>query len=110
MNSTPQTTPQTASGRRRDQALSLNMRLLAHRELQGFGGIGEGMAMQLARDGRRILWLAHQSAPQNFTRVDVTDPRGPRGVAHTQLPPAQGRPKSLDILGAVMAGAHQAPN
>ena len=40
-------------------ALSFNMRLLAHHELQGFGGIGEGMGMQLAKDGRRILWLAH---------------------------------------------------
>jgi len=29
------------------------MRLLAHHELQGFGGIDEGMAMQLARDARR---------------------------------------------------------
>ena len=40
-------------------ALSFNMRLLAHHELRGFGGIGEGMALQQAADGRRILWLAH---------------------------------------------------
>ena len=59
---------------RADQTLSLNMRLLSHHELQGFGGIGEGMGMQLARDGRRIVWLAHESAPKNFTAVDVTDP------------------------------------
>src|SRR5204862_426486 len=49
-----QTTPlTTVSTRRHDQALSLNMRLLAHHELEGFGGIGEGMAMQLARDPSR---------------------------------------------------------
>ena len=35
------------------EALSFNMRLLAHHELQGFGGMGEGMGMQLAKDGRR---------------------------------------------------------
>src|SRR4030088_2628154 len=90
-----------------DQALSLNMRFLAHHELQGFGGIGEGMAMQLARDGRRILWLAHESAPKNFTGVDVTDPRAPRVVVQTELPHAKVRSNSLDIVGDVMAVAYQ---
>jgi len=93
--------------RRRDQALSLNMRLLAHHELEGFGGIGEGMAMQLARDGRHILWLAHESAPKNFTGVDVTDPRAPRVVVQTELPHAKVRSNSLDVVGDVMAVAYQ---
>jgi hypothetical protein len=31
----------------------LNMKLLAQHTLNGFGGMGEGMSMQLARDGRR---------------------------------------------------------
>ena len=83
------------------------MRLLAHHELQGFGGIGEGMAMQLARDGRRILWLAHESAPKNFTGVDVTDPRAPRVVVQTELPHAKVRSNSLDVVGDVMAVAYQ---
>ena len=47
-------------------ALSFNMRLLAHHELQGFGGIGEGMALQQTRGGRRILWLAHEAAPKDL--------------------------------------------
>ena len=51
-----------------------NFRQLAHHELDGFGGIGEGMSIQIAKDGRRILWLAHESAPKNFTAVDVSDP------------------------------------
>src|SRR5258706_179033 len=74
-------------GSRADQTLSLNMRLIAHHELQGFGGIGEGMALQLAGD-RRILWLAHESAPKNFTGVDVTHPRPPRrpGAGRWWLP------------------------
>ncbi len=34
-------------------------KLLGHHELDGFGGLGEGTAIQVAKDGRRILWLAH---------------------------------------------------
>ena len=88
-------------------ALSFNMRLLAHHELQGFGGIGEGMGMQLARDGRRILWLAHESAPKNFTGVDVSDPRAPRVVVQTELPHASMRSNSLDVVGDTLAVAYQ---
>ena len=74
-NSSRLSTPGQAQ--RADQTLSRNMKLLAHHELAGFGGMGEGMAMQLAKDGRRILWMAHESAPKNFTAVDVSDPRAP---------------------------------
>ena len=88
-------------------ALSFNMRLLGHHELQGFGGIGEGMALQLARDGRRILWLAHESAPKNFTAVDVSDPRATKVVVQTELPHARMRSNSLDVVGDVMAVAYQ---
>lgn len=88
-------------------ALSFNMRLLAHHELQGFGGIGEGMALQQTRDGRRILWLAHEAAPKNFTGVDVSDPRAPRVIVQTDLPHAKMRSNSLDVTGDVMAVAYQ---
>ena len=83
------------------------MKLLSHHELQGFGGIGEGMGMQLAKDGRRILWLAHESAPKNFTAVDVTDPKNPRVVVQTELPHAKVRSNSLDVVGDIMAVAYQ---
>src|SRR5258705_11710223 len=100
---------QTLSGisARPDQTLALNMKLLSHHELQGFGGIGEGMGMQLARDGRRILWLAHESAPKNFTAVDVTDPKNPPVVGQTWLPHAKGRSNSLEVVGDTMAVAYQ---
>ena len=65
-----------------------NFKLLAHHELNGFGGMGEGMSIQIAKDGRRILWLAHESAPKNFTAVDVSDPRTPKIVVQTDLPAA----------------------
>lgn len=92
---------------RPDQTLSWNMTLLAHHELAGFGGLGEGMAMQQTRDGRRILWLAHESAPKNFTGVDVTDPRSPKVVVQTDLPHAKMRSNSLDVVGDLMAVAYQ---
>src|SRR6476646_4989698 len=95
------------SGARREQALSFNMRLIAHHDLSGFGALGECMAMQRARDGRRILWLAHESAPKNFTGVDVTDPRNPKVVVQTELPQAHMRSNSLDVAGDIMAVAYQ---
>ena len=68
------------------ESVCWNFKLLAHHELDGFGGMGEGMAIQVAKDGRRIMWLAHESAPKNFTGVDVSDPRKPKLVVQTELP------------------------
>jgi hypothetical protein len=97
----------STSAARPDQTLSLNMKLLAQHELDGHGGLGEGMAMQLTQDGRRILWLAHESAPKNFSGVDVTDPRNPRLVVQTQLPHMKVRSNSLDLVGDILAVAYQ---
>ncbi len=87
--------------------LALNMKLLGHHELAGFGGVGEGINMQKAKDGRRILWMAHESAPKNFTAVDVTDPRNPKMVVQTDLPHNDVRSNSLDVVGDIMAVAYQ---
>ena len=87
--------------------LSWNFKLLAHDTLAGFGGMGEGMAVQVAKDGRRILWLAHESAPKNFTAVDVSDPRKPKVVVQTDLPQSHMRSNSLEITGDIMAVAYQ---
>src|ERR1700716_3494842 len=89
------------------QTLSWNMKLLSHNELAGFGGIGEGINIQLAKDGRRILWLAHESAPKNFTAVDVTDPRNLKIVAPADLPESHMRSNSLETVGDIMAVAYQ---
>jgi len=86
---------------------ALNMKLLAQDELGGFGNIGEGMSLQLVKGGRRILWLAHESAPKNFTAVDVSDPRHPKVILQTDLPHRQVRSNSLEICGDVMAVAYQ---
>ena len=92
---------------RADQTLSHNMKLLAHHELAGFGGLGEGMAMQETSDGRRIMWLAHESAPKNFSGVDVTDPRNPKLIVQTDLPHHKMRSNSLEVCGDRMYVAHQ---
>ncbi|OGA46765.1 MAG: hypothetical protein A3G24_14220 [Betaproteobacteria bacterium RIFCSPLOWO2_12_FULL_62_13] len=83
------------------------MNLLAHHELAGFGGIGEGTNIQKTSDGRRILWLAHESAPKNFTAVDVTDPRNLKMVIQTDLPHQKMRSNSLDVVGDMLAVAYQ---
>jgi hypothetical protein len=59
------------------------------------------------RDGRRILWLAHEGAPKNFTGVDVTDPRNPKMVVQTELPHMKVRSNSLDVVGNLMVVAYQ---
>src|ERR1700738_3604274 len=84
-----------------------NFRQLAHHELDGFGGIGEGMSIQIAKDGRRILWLARESPPKNFTAVDISDPRSPKIVARADLPQSHMRSNSLETVGDVLAVAYQ---
>ena len=89
------------------QPVTWNFKLLAHDMLGGFGGMGEGMSVQIAPDGRRIIWLAHESAPKNFTAVDVSDPRKPKVVCQTDLPHANMRSNSLETCGNLMAVAYQ---
>ena len=89
------------------EPVTWNFKLLAQNDLGGFGGMGEGMSVQLAKDGRRIIWLAHESAPKNFTGVDVTDPRKPKVVVQTDLPQAFMRSNSLELSGDIMAVAYQ---
>ena len=86
-----------------------NMNLLAQDNLAGFGNIGEGMAIQAAKDGRRIMWLAHESH-KDFTAVDVTDPREPRVILQTELPHHDIRSNSLAVVGDTMYVAHQTAN
>src|SRR5437667_2520924 len=86
---------------------SRNMRLLAQHPLNGFGNCGEGMAIQLTRDRRRVLWIAHESPPKNVTAVDVTDPRQPAVIAQTDLPHDKMRSNSLDLVGNLLVVADQ---
>ena len=88
-------------------AVANNMKLLSHDTMRGFGGVGEGMSLQIAKDGRRILWIAHEWAPKNFTAVDVSDPRSPRVICQTALPHNDMRSNSLEVSGDILAVAYQ---
>src|SRR5256885_2242788 len=79
------------------EPVTWNFKLLAQHELQGFGGMGEGMAVQIAPDGRRIIWLAHESAPKNFTARAASHPPKPQGGGPTDLPPPV---HALELAGA----------
>ena len=84
-----------------------NMRLISHCDLNGFPNVGEGMAMQTRSDGRRVMWLAHESAPKDVTAVDVTDLANPRVVTQTDLPYPYLRSNSLAVIDDFMLVAYQ---
>ena len=84
-----------------------NMRPISHHDLNGFGNIGEGVHLHANADGRRILYLAHESAPKDITSVDVTDVANPRLVVQTELAYPHLRSNSLAIVDDVMLVAYQ---
>ena len=83
------------------------MKKLAQDDLKGSGGIGEGMSLQVTKDGRRIMWLAHEGPPKNFTGVDVTDPRKPKTIYQCDLKHNRMRSNSLELTGDILAVAYQ---
>ena len=84
-----------------------NLRLLAHHDLNGFGNGGEGIALQTVAGGRRVLYIAHESGPKDFTGIDVTDPHTPRVVVQTELPGEELRSNSLALVGDLLLVAYQ---
>ncbi|MGH9102102.1 MAG: LVIVD repeat-containing protein, partial [Acidimicrobiales bacterium] len=95
-------------GRRRGgQGLEArNMTLLCRSDLSGRGNGGEGLGMTVG-GGRRVLYIAHESAPVNFSAVDVTDPRAPRVLCQVELPHPGVRSNSLSVEGDLLAVAYQ---
>lgn len=94
-------------GAQASQTLALNMKLISHHEMGGFGGVGEGMGMQKTKDGRRVMWLGHEGAPKNFTAIDVTDPKNPKMIIQTELPHNKMRSNNLEVFGDIMFVSHQ---
>ena len=84
-----------------------NMRLISHDLLNGFGNIGEGIHLYQDRSGRRVLYLAHESAPKDITGVDVTDIANPKVIVQTDLDYPHLRSNSLSIVGDTMLVAYQ---
>src|SRR5258708_30648213 len=50
--------------------ITWDFKLIAHHLLDGFGGMGEGMSIQIARGRRPTPWRPPESAPHNFAPVD----------------------------------------
>jgi len=83
------------------------MRPLSQHLLGGFGNVGEGMSIQFTRDRRRILWLAHESAPKALTAVDVTNPRKPAVIFQSDLPHERMRSNNLEVVGDMLVVAYE---
>jgi hypothetical protein len=81
---------------------AFHMTLIGHADMQSGG---EGFAMKQTPDGRRLLYVAHESAPHCFTIFDVTNPAQPRTVRVVDTPSPDVRCNSLDVAGNVLAVA-----
>ncbi len=86
---------------------SSNMQIIGHSDLNGAGKGGEGLALRQYPDGRRVLFLAHESAPMCVSIIDVTKPEDPRVITQIPNPAPQLRCNSLGLSGTTMAVAHQ---
>jgi hypothetical protein len=85
-----------------------NMKLISHHDLNGYGNGGEGVALQQLPDGRRIFWIAHESAPKDLTALDVSDLASPKVVLQTELPYPYLRSNSLALYEDLLLVAYQA--
>ena len=86
---------------------SSNMQIIGHSDLNGAGHGGEGLALRQYPDGRRVLFLAHESAPMCVSIIDVTKPKDPRVITQIPNPAPQLRCNSLGLSGTTMTVAHQ---
>ena len=52
------------------EPVTWNFKLLAQNDLGGFGGMGEGIAVQIAKDGRRIA-TRYDKLARNFLAASL---------------------------------------
>ncbi|MBI3938252.1 MAG: hypothetical protein HY323_14835 [Betaproteobacteria bacterium] len=84
-----------------------NFKLLARHDAGGAPNLGEGMAMKVMPDGRRILYIAHEYGPATFSIFDVTEPGDPRLVWQLPIPHRNVRGNSLALRGDMLLMAYQ---
>jgi len=84
-----------------------NMQIIGRSELNGVGKGGEGMALHQYPDGKRVLFLAHESAPMCFSVIDVTRPESPAVIAQIPVEADFLRCNSLGLSGTTLIIAHQ---
>jgi hypothetical protein len=90
-----------------DRGRYKKMKLLGQSALNGFGNGGEGFGLKELSDGRRILFVAHEGPPKDFTVLDVTNPSGPKVIQQIDLPHLKIRSNSLAIVGDILLVAYQ---
>jgi hypothetical protein len=90
-------------------AQASNITLVAQHTLSaGKADGGEGLAIQLRPDGRRILYLAHESQRTCLSVIDVTRPEAPMLLNQIPSPgPGITRCNSLGLTGNVLLVANQ---
>ena len=81
--------------------------LVAQHDLAGAGNGGEGLVLQLLPDGRRIFYVAHESAPMAASILDVTDPRRPELLCQLPVEHAGVRGNSLAVVDDLLLVARQ---
>ena len=90
-----------------DHVRSRNMKLIGHSTLNGFGNGGEGFGLKQLPDGRRILFVAHEGPPTDFTVLDVTHPAEPKVIAQIDLANNGIRSNSLYLYDDILLVAYQ---
>src|SRR5690348_13847670 len=86
---------------------SKNLKIIGHNDLNQHGNGGEGLMLKQYPNGRRILFLAHESAPLCFSVIDVTKPSQPTVVTQVPIQAADIRCNSLDVSKNTLIVAHQ---
>ena len=84
-----------------------NLKLLAQHDAGGAPNLGEGIAITIMPDGRRILYVAHEYQPAAFSIFDVTEPRDPKLVWQLPVPHRNVRGNSLALWGDTLLMAYQ---
>src|SRR5919199_4700568 len=84
-----------------------DMALLAQHDLAGHANGGEGLVLQVRPEGRRIFYVAHESAPVAASILDVTDPAHPKLLCQLPCEHAGVRGNSLALAGNLLLVARQ---
>jgi hypothetical protein len=87
-----------------------NLKLLGRHDAGGAPNLGEGMAMKIAKNGRRYMYIANENWPVAFSIFDVTEPRDPKMVWQLKLPGTHVRGNSLAMRGDTLLMAYQVNN
>ncbi len=84
-----------------------NLRLIGHNDLGGAPNAGEGLAMKITPDGRRLFYVAHENPPIAFSILDLTEPARPELLRQVPVPHGEVRGNSLALHGDTLLLANQ---